>query len=48
MLKVGIKQYFEKYKYQITELHDFMACFQQAAKDMNVTLDLEKWMESWL
>ena len=48
VLKEGIKMYFQKYSYKVTELKDFMECFEQAAKDKQVQLDLMKWMETWL
>ena len=40
--------YFQKYSYKVTELKDFMECFEQAAKDKEVQLDLLKWMDTWL
>jgi aminopeptidase N len=43
-----MKQYFEKYALQNTELSDFMECFQKAADMKNVQIDLMSWMQSWL
>ena len=43
-----MKNYFEKYAFKNTELADFMECFKQAAKNKQLDVDLDEWMQSWL
>ena len=48
VLKTGMKDYFEKYAFKNAELSDFMECFQKAASQTNLDIDLMEWMKTWL
>ena len=44
----GLKSYFKKYAYQNTELVDFIAEMQSACDDLSLTINVQKWCDSWI
>ena len=48
ILKLGLKTYFNKYKYKNTELKDFIAELALASKRKGLPFDFTQWSESWL
>ena len=48
VLKEGLKTYFAKYKFKNTELKDFIAELDVAAKKLGLAVDFTKWSDSWL
>ena len=48
ILKEGLKTYFNKYKFQNTELSDFITEISDAAQRLGLQLNFREWSESWL
>jgi aminopeptidase N len=48
VLKIGLKAYFSKYAYKNTELKDFLAELDTAAKSLGIEEDLIVWSKTWL
>lgn len=48
LLKEGLKTYFAKYKFKNTELKDFIAELDSAAKRLNLRVNFKEWSDTWL
>jgi len=48
VMRLGLKNYFAKYKFKNTSYQDFINELRDAAKFLDVPEDLEKWASSWV